>query len=335
MGGMSGTPGRLLSLLSLLQSRRDWPGSLLAERLEVSPRTVRRDVDRLRELGYPVQASMGPDGGYRLAPGADLPPLLFDDDQAVALTVALQLAAAGGTGTGAAAERALATVRQVLPARLRHRVDAVQVAAVPGRPAVDVDPEVLLAVSAAVRARQELRYDAPGGDGVPRRVQPHAVLARDGRWYLLAWDVDRDDWRTPRLDRIAPRTPLGARFAPREVPGGDPAAFVAALFRGSRDPGGGWPCRGRAVLAVPAETVAPFVGNGAVEPLDGGRCRVSTGSWSWTGLAAELLRLDAELSDVQPRELVEAFAVLAGRAGAAGATRGRRPTRGGLRAPGT
>ena len=321
---MSGTPGRLLSLLSLLQSRRDWPGSLLAQRLEVSPRTVRRDVDRLRELGYPVQAAMGPDGGYRLAAGADLPPLLFDDEQAVALAVALQLA------PGDAAHRALATVRQVLPARLRHRVDAVQVAPLPAAPVPEVDPQVLVAVSGAVRARQELRFDL--GDAV-RRTQPHAVLARGGRWYLLAWDLDRDDWRTFRLDRITPRTPLGARFTPREVPGGDPGAFVAALFRGSRDPAGDWPCRGRVVLAVPASEVLPYAGDAEVEPLDDDRCRVSAGAWSWTGLAAHLLRLDAPVSDAHPRELAQAFTDLAARCAAAGVSSpappaGRRPARG-------
>ncbi len=319
---MSGTPGRLLALLSLLQSRRDWPGSLLAERLEVSPRTVRRDVDRLRDLGYPVRAAMGPDGGYRLAAGAELPPLLLDDEQAVAVALALQLS------TDDAAHRALAVLRQVMPSRLRHRVDAVQVAAVPGRPVAEVDQDVLVAVTGAVRARQELRFDL--GDAV-RRTQPHAVLARDGRWYLLAWDLDRDDWRTFRLDRITPRTPLGARFTPREVPGGDPGAFVAALFRGSRDPAGGWPCRGRVVLAAPPAAVVPYLGEGAVEPLDGDRCRVSAGSWSWVGLAASLLRLGADVSDAEPAELVAAFGELAARCAAvsppASSPAGRRSAR--------
>jgi predicted DNA-binding transcriptional regulator YafY len=318
---MSGTPGRLLALLSLLQARRDWPGSLLAQRLEVSARTVRRDVDRLRELGYPVEATMGPDGGYRLTAGADVPPLLLDDDQAVALAVALQLS------TDDAAHRALATLRQVLPARLRHRVDAVQVTPVPGAPAPAVDPAVLVAVSAAVRARQELRFDL--GDAV-RRTQPHAVLARGGRWYLLAWDLDRDDWRTFRLDRITPRTPLGARFTPREVPGGDPGAFVAALFRGSRDPAEGWPCRGRVVLDVSASAVAPYAGDATVEPLDDDRCRVSAGSWSWTGLAVALLRFDADVTEARPAELAAAFAALATRCAAVsppGSRAGRRPAR--------
>ncbi|MGO4758595.1 helix-turn-helix transcriptional regulator, partial [Streptomyces sp. 2MCAF27] len=184
---MPKTSARLLSLLSLLQSRRDWPGQLLAERLEVSPRTVRRDVDRLRELGYPIAAVKGPDGGYRLGAGTELPPLLFDDEQAVALAVALQTATVTGAGIEEAAARALSTVRQVLPTRLRHRVDALQVTAVerPGaRPHPQVDPQVLMALSAAVRAREVLRFDyaapvSPPGAAAdpapapPRRVEPH------------------------------------------------------------------------------------------------------------------------------------------------------------------
>ena len=143
----NGTSSRLLTLLSLLQARRDWPGATLAERLDVTPRTVRRDIDRLRELGYPVQAFKGPDGGYRLDAGSELPPLLFDEDQAVALAVALQLAATSGAGVGEAAARALATVRQVLPARPRHRVDAVQVTPLPDGVPVEVDPAVLVGVT--------------------------------------------------------------------------------------------------------------------------------------------------------------------------------------------
>src|SRR6476659_11209323 len=135
MSDASGTSGRLLRLLSLLQARRDWPGDVLAERLEVSPRTVRRDVDRLRDLGYPVRAIKGPDGGYRLDAGTELPPLLFDDEQAVALAIALQIATTTGAGIEEAAARALNTVRQVMPARLRHRIDTLQFTAVE-RPAI-------------------------------------------------------------------------------------------------------------------------------------------------------------------------------------------------------
>ncbi|MFD8961923.1 helix-turn-helix transcriptional regulator, partial [Streptomyces anulatus] len=255
---MPKTSARLLALLSLLQARRDWPGRLLAERLKVSPRTVRRDVDRLRELGYPIAAFKGPDGGYRLDAGAQLPPLLFDDDQAVALAVALRTAAATGAGIGEAAARALTTVRQVMPARLRHRVDALRVTAVErtgGPPRPQADPRVLVTLSAAVHAREVLRFDHSPGYAPPpaeappavRRVEPHRLVTWGGRWYLVAWDLDREDWRTFRADRITPRTPTGPRFAPREVPGGDVAAFVAARFQGSDAPGA-WPCRGEVIL---------------------------------------------------------------------------------------
>src|SRR5690242_10563431 len=188
---MAETSARLLALLSLLQARRDWPGTLLAERLEVSERTIRRDVDRLRELGYPVQATMGPDGGYRLEAGADLPPLLFDDEQAVALAVALQLAASTGAGIADAAWRALGTVRQVMPARLRRRVDSVQVVGMSRAGAAETDTAVLLAVTDATRAHEQLRFDYRPVDPAPdppadrpyRRVEPHHVLNRGGRWY--------------------------------------------------------------------------------------------------------------------------------------------------------
>ncbi|MFF3063409.1 helix-turn-helix transcriptional regulator [Oerskovia sp. NPDC057915] len=224
------TSARLLALLSLLQARRDWPGEALAERLRVSPRTVRRDVDRLRELGYPVRATKGPDGGYRLDAGADLPPLLFDDEQAVAVAVALQTSQVGGLEEPA--QRALATIRQVMPARLRGRIDALEVTVVrssaqAARP--DVDPAVLVAVGSAVRGREVLRFDYDGGSSpllgsgdaafrAPRRAEPHHLVTWGGRWYLVAWDLERADWRTFRVDRMTPRTPTGPRFAPRDLP---------------------------------------------------------------------------------------------------------------------
>ncbi|MDW6058319.1 WYL domain-containing protein [Streptomyces sp. FXJ1.4098] len=324
---MPKTSARLLSLLSLLQSRRDWPGQLLAERLEVSPRTVRRDVDRLRELGYPIVAVKGPDGGYRLGAGTELPPLLFDDEQAVALAVALQTATVTGAGIEEAAARALSTVRQVLPTRLRHRVDALQVTAVerPGtRPNPQVDPQVLMALSAAVRAREVLRFDyaapvspptaadADRAIAPPRRVAPHHLITWGGRWYLVAWDLDRDDWRTFRVDRIAPRSPTGPRFAPRELPGGEVAAFVAGRFQGS-DGSGGWPCRGEVILDLPADVVSAYAHDGLVEALGPDRCRLVLGAWSWPGLAAAIGRFDADIQVIGPAELKDAFAHLARR----------------------
>ena len=335
MADVSGNPSRLLSLLSLLQARRDWPGHLLAARLEVSERTIRRDVDRLRDLGYPVDATMGPDGGYRLGAGADLPPMLFDDEQAVALAVALQLAATTGAGIVDAAWRALSTVRQGMPGRLRQRIDAVQVVGTARSGAAEVDTTVLLAVTDATRAHECLRFDyRPTGspadsatDEAPRRAEPHHVVHRGGRWYLLAWDLDRDDWRTFRIDRISPRTPSGPRFTPREIPGGDVAAYVSARFRGNSDPQAGdrWPCEGTVILHVPASDVAPYLGEGTVEPVGPDRCRVVMGAWSWAGRAATIARADADVEVVEPAELAQAFHELAHRA--ADAAVSRRPAR--------
>lgn len=384
MDVMPKTSARLLSLLSLLQARRDWPGALLAERLDVSPRTVRRDVDRLRELGYPVVAMKGPDGGYRLDAGTELPPLLFDDEQAVALAVALQIATTTGAGIEEAAARALNTVRQVLPARLRHRVDTLRVTAV-DRPAIrpepQVDSDVLMAIGAAVHGREVLRFDyspvsgpvratadtsegcegtpaalpgstAPSGSAAPpgsatlpapprdtppqtprhtpppppRRVEPHHLVTWGRRWYLVAWDLDRDDWRTFRADRITPRTPTGPRFPPRELPGGSVAAFITARFRGidaARGPDGvgGWPCRGEVILALPAAEVLRHTREGIVEELGPDRCRVVLGSWSWPGLAAAIGRFDADIEVIGPPELSSAFAHLATRYAAAAQAR--------------
>lgn len=316
---MQKTSARLLALLSLLQARRDWPGALLAERLDVSPRTVRRDVDRLRELGYPVEAVKGPDGGYRLGAGSELPPLLFDDEQAVALAIALQVAATSGAGIGEAAARALNTVRQVMPSRLRHRIDTFQVATVTSGP--QADSGVLMALSAAVREHRELRFDYESG-APRRRVEPHHLVTWGGRWYLVAWDLDRADWRTFRADRITPRTPAGPRFAPRELPGGSVAAFVRSRFRGAAD---GWPCTGEVILDLPVAAVSPYVGDGVVEELGPDHCRLSLGSWSWPALAAAFGRFDARMEVVGPPELAAAFARLAERfANTAG--RGVRPT---------
>jgi predicted DNA-binding transcriptional regulator YafY len=314
--------GRLLALLSLLQARRDWPGRVLAERLTVSERTVRRDVDRLRELGYAIHATKGPDGGYRLEAGTRLPPLLFDDEQAVALAVALRTAVGTGAGVEEAAARALATIGQVMPSRLRHRLDALDVVEVPRGPGTpQADTEVLLTIARAIRAREELRFDyQPVGSDAdadalppPRQVQPHHLLARAGRWYLVAWNPRRSDWRIYRADRISPRIPNGPRFEPRPVPGGDAAAYLAGRFKGS-DGAGDWPCRGEVVLALPAADVIPFAGDAVVEALDEHRCGVTAGSWSWPGLAASLARFDTDIEVVGPPELRAAFAELAVRA---------------------
>lgn len=314
---MPGPSSRMLTLLSLLQARRDWPGGVLADRLGVTTRTVRRDVDRLRELGYRVRAVHGPAGGYRLEAGSELPPLLLDDEQAVAIAVALQDAAATGVDIGEAAERALATVRQVMPSRLRHRVDHLRI---PGSEPADhpVDPAVLEAVGRAVQDRTALRV-AYGDPGAPtRHVEPHGLVPRAGRWYLVAWDLDRAGWRLFRLDRLTPRTPAGPRFAPREIPTGDARTFVAARSKGSSDEDR-WPCVGQVEVDLPARDVAPWYPDGTVEPLGDRTCLLTVGSWSWTGVLAHVLRLDAPFRVVGPAGLVTAARVLAGRLHDAGA----------------
>ncbi|QDE33488.1 WYL domain-containing protein [Microbacterium foliorum] len=313
---MTGSSSRMLALLSLLQTQRDWPGQVLADRLDVTPRTVRRDVDRLRELGYRISAIKGPDGGYRLAAGSELPPLLFDDEQAVAIAVGLQSVPATGIDINEGAARALATVRQVMPSRLRHRVDGIRFTGAENE--TRVDPAVLEAVSAAVRDRVVLRFDyGERRDRPARRTEPHAVVAREGRWYLLAWDLEADGWRTFRLDRMALRIPTGPVFTPRELPSADAQTYLAARAKGS-DAEDRWPCIGELVLALPAREVAKWIGgDGTVEPIDETSCRVTVGSWSWVGILASITRFDAPFTVVGPPAFAEAARTLAGRFAAA------------------
>lgn len=308
---MADPSSRMLVLLSLLQVHRDWPGAELAERLDVSPRTLRRDVDRLRDLGYRVEALRGPAGGYRLAAGSDLPPLLFDDEQAVAIALALAVAPASGADIAEAAVRALATVRQVMPERLRNRVDLVHAVSAPTGP--PVDPEVLIAVSEAVHRHEVLRFTY-GDRETLHRVEPHAVVTRNGRWYLLAWAPDHDDWRTYRVDRIAPRLRTRLAFAPRAVPGGDAATFLSARFKGS-DVADVWPCTGSVLLAAEdAERIAPYLSEDAVlEVAEGDRRRLTRGAWSWDGLAGAFAALAVPLTVEGPEPLRVAVAALAAR----------------------
>lgn len=323
------TTSRLLNLLSLLQATRDWPGSLLADRLHVSPRTVRRDIERLREMGYTIETTMGPDGGYRLDAGSELPPLLFDDDQLVAVTVALQAATATGAGIAEDALRALTTMRQVMPSRLRHRLDSVDFTVLlsgPGDASPETaSPQVLTDISAAIRAREMLRFDyeRPGASpstepAPPIRVEPHHLVAARGRWYLLAWAPEREGWRIFRADRISPRTPNGPRFVRREIPGGDAGEYVSARFKGSEQ-ANRWPCTGTVMLHRPAREVIPFAGDGLVEEIDSERCTLEAGSWSWVALAAALSRFDSDIEVIRPRELKDGFAQLAVRSATAAA----------------
>jgi predicted DNA-binding transcriptional regulator YafY len=224
-----------------------------------------------------------------------------------------------------------------MPTRLRGRLDALEPAVVEAaHPDAAADPDVLLAVATAIRACQELRFDyRPPADAepeddppAPRRVQPHHLLARAGRWYMVAWEPTHGDWRIYRADRMAPRIPLGPRFTAREIPGGDPMAFVGARFKGSTG-ADTWPCQGGVVLHRSAADVLPFVGDGTVEALGPDRCRLRLGSWSWPGLAARIAAFDADIEAAAPAELRNAFADLARRAArAAGGHPGAGPEAG-------
>lgn len=228
-------PGRLLRLLSLLQSRREWSGAELAERLGVTDRTVRRDIDRLRELDYPVESAPGTGGGYRLVSGRNLPPLLLDDDEAVAIALGLATGAQSGVaGLDESAVRALAKLEQVLPARLRPRLAALGgvTAAVPYRDAPAVDPAVLAMLASCCRDRRMVAFGYRPRSGEPgeRRVEPHHLVTVRGHWYLVAYDPDRAGWRTFRVDRIDEPLPSHRRFSPRPLPEADPAHFLARSF---------------------------------------------------------------------------------------------------------
>lgn len=315
------TASRLLGLLSLLQTPREWPGPVLASRLGISDRTVRRDVDRLRELGYTIRATKGPEGGYRLEAGSGLPPLLFDDEQAVAIAIALQSVPAVGAGIEDAAVRALGTIRQVMPSRLRYRLDALTFATIGHGDAAGTTArsDVLVTLATAIRDRQVLRFDYDRGAATddaehalaPRRVEPHHLVASRGRWYLVAWDLDRAGWRIYRADRVRPRTPNGPGFAPRTLPGGDAGEFVSARFKGSDV--NAWPCRGTVILNLPAAEVAPFAGDGTVTAIDEHSCSLEAGSWSWQALAASFGRFGAPMRVVAPSELRAAVAAMAER----------------------
>jgi predicted DNA-binding transcriptional regulator YafY len=318
------TSARLLRLLSLLQVRPDWTGRQLAERLGVSARTVRSDIEKLRNLGYPVYATPGVAGGYRLGAGAALPPLLLDDDEAVAVAVGLRTAA-GGTITGIeeASVRALAKLEQVLPSRLRHRIHSLHAYTVqtPGR-GPSVDPTILTTIAVTCRDHHRLRFDyrAHSGTGSVRTVEPHRLVHTGRRWYLVAWDVDRGDWRTFRVDRIEPRTPTGPRFTPREPPA-DAAALVirgvdAALMRH----------RARVTVHRPAREITGWLPDAvAVEAVNDETCVVHAGADTPHLLAAHIAMLDADFEVTEPPELVEALKALAGRCRNAVRKAGRAP----------
>ena len=294
---MSDTSSRLLNLLSLLQARRDWPGATLAERLEVSPRTIRRDVGRLRDLGYPVESVTGPAGGYRLAAGTAMPPLLLDEDEAIAIAVGLRTAArASVTGIEETSVRALVKLEQVLPAHLRRRVAALGSATIVA-PAEGptVDPGHLTTIAAACRDAECLRFHYRSRDGTAtrREVEPHALVNLGRRWYLVGWDRGRADWRTFRVDRLSIKMPLGLTFAPRPLPDDDVAAFVA---RGVAE--SAWRFRTRVVVHEAADVMADRIGRwvGTIEPIDADTCVVDVGADSVETLAVYLGMLGADFT---------------------------------------
>jgi predicted DNA-binding transcriptional regulator YafY len=298
------TSARMLRLLSLLQTHRFWAGPELAARLEVTERTLRRDVDRLRGLGYPVSAVPGVGGGYQLEAGTAVPPLLLDDDEAIAIAVGLRTAAGGAmAGADEVSARALAKVVRMLPPRLRRRADALAAATVPVvlPGAATVDPDALGILAAACHDHERVRFDYAARDGVAsvRTVEPHRLVTVGRRWYLVAWDLTRDAWRTFRVDRLADPRSTRWRFDPREIPGGDAAAYVQAQL-------GGAPARYdvEVVIDLPAADVERLVEPwGTVEAVDerSSLLRMSVDALEWP--AVVLASSGASFRVIGPPEL--------------------------------
>jgi predicted DNA-binding transcriptional regulator YafY len=312
---MTTTSSRLLTLLSLLQGRRDWPGAELAERLEVSGRTIRRDVERLRELGYPVESLTGPAGGYRLRAGAAMPPLLLDDEEAIAIAVGLRTAArASVTGIEETSVRALVKLEQVLPAHLRRRVHALQSATttLPAAPGPTVDPQALTVIAAACRDSERVRFAYRGRDEVESRrdVEPQSLVHLGRRWYLVAWDPGRADWRTFRVDRLSRPAATGVRFAPRDLPAKDAATYVAERLSAA-------PARYEARLTVHASAEALRArvpaGWGRIEPIDDRTCEYRTGDDNLGWLATRVATLDVDFDVHEPPELIDRLDTMATR----------------------
>ncbi|WP_165546334.1 helix-turn-helix transcriptional regulator [Kribbella soli] len=308
------TSARLLRLLSLLQTHRHWTGPELATRLEVTTRTVRNDVERLRSLGYPVDATPGVAGGYRLGAGAALPPLLLDDEEAVAVAVGLRTAAGGSvTGIEETSVRALAKLEQVLPSRLRYRVNALQsyTVPIPGSGPV-VDPSVLTALAAACRDHERLRFDYASHSGAlsVRTVEPYRLAHLRGRWYLVAFDLDRSDWRTFRVDRLTPKIPTGPRFPPRDLPSEGLASYVDRSVSTAM-----WQFRARIRIFAPLAVVAARLPAtaGVLTEIDESSCYLDAGSDSPGMLLRYLSMLDLDFSVAEAPELVDEVRKLAAR----------------------
>jgi predicted DNA-binding transcriptional regulator YafY len=316
------TSARLLRLLSLLQAREFWSGPDLASRLEVTERTLRRDMDRLRSLGYPVHSTSGTAGGYKLGAGASLPPLHLDDDEAVAVAVGLQIAAGGSVAqVGEASIRALAKLEQVLPKRLRRRLAALRSSIVRLE---DVGPRVKMNdvsfLATACSDRQELRFvyrDFKGASS-SRTVQPHRIVHTGSRWYLVAWDIARDDWRTFRIDRLDQSVATGVHFLPRSSPDDDVGAYVS---RGVASKAYRYRAKVtlHAPLAAMQERLSPIAGH--LEAIDEASCLLDTGSFSLDGLAAWIASIGVDFEVREPPELMAHMERVAARLIRAGAQR--------------
>ncbi|MGH3309222.1 MAG: helix-turn-helix transcriptional regulator [Streptomyces sp.] len=303
---MMETSARLLRLLSLLQAHRDWSGAELADRLGVTARTVRRDVDRLRGLGYPVHSSTGTAGGYQLGAGAELPPLLLDDEEAVAVAVGLRGTAGGGVqGIEESSARALAKLEQVLPHRLRRRVSALNAYTVPMTRAQHgpaVEAAVIAELAHACRDHERLRFAYEAHDGtVTRRVlEPHRLVSTYRRWYLVGWDVERADWRTFRVDRLTLTPPHGPRFTPRTPPAEDLAQWVSEGVSVNA-----YAERATVLLRAPMERAADVVSRstGILEAVDEHSCLLRTGAHSPDALAFHIVMLGFDFELREPAAL--------------------------------
>ena len=351
---MAASSSRLLTLLSLLGARATWPGEELADRLAVSTRTLRRDVEALRELGYPVHAVKGADGGYRLGAGGRLPPLVLDDGQAVAVAVALQTAPTSVAGIDDGVARALTAITQVMPAPLRAEVEAMHLTAIRNAwefAAPPIDPATLRAVGFAVRASHLLRFDHLTPDGrrpdpgdpdfaPPLRVEPHHLVMWAGRWYLVARTPTASGpvpasapgasgptappgpgWAIYRVDRIHPLGPTGTPFQRRDLTPAQAARYVMTSHDRGDTPAR-WQCLGSALMDLPPEVVARWApGGSVVEHVSPTQTRITLGAWSWAGIAGLLATFDADLTAVEPEELRAACRTLAERYQRAGSPR--------------
>lgn len=304
---MLSSSSRLLRVLSLLQTRSHWAGHDLAERLEVHPRTLRRDIDRLRQLGYPIHASSGVAGGYAFRAGQSLPPLLLDDEEALAVAIALQIAAAGTvSGVEESSLRALVKLEQVMPARLRRRTDALRSAILPmQRIGPTIDAGVLATLATACRDQLQVgfHYRDLRGQGSVRTVEPHGLVHTGNHWYLVAWDPARDAWRTFRIDRVEGVPRAGAHFAPRAAPAGDLRAYVSGVMAGVQHQGD----QARVVLhrphAVMARSIPPSAAT--LEPIDDAHCLMLCGTGQLDSLVYWLMALDVDFDVLEPPALKE------------------------------